>query len=152
MGIPLSPSAALVSSLPGSNAAPRKSAGLETPTFQEELAHASTESAKIDEAAKQFEALIVGQILKVSRESSDGGWLGSGEDQGGQMAVELGEQAFAQAIAARGAFGIAKLVKHNLEQGKTEQGKTEQGNSKAASSVPTEPRRIPSNSGSVPAR
>jgi Rod binding domain-containing protein len=90
---------------------------LETPTFQEALATASTETAKVDEAAKQFEALVVGQVLKVSRESSDGGWLGSGEDQGGEMAVELGEQAFAQAIAARGGFGIAKLVKANLERG-----------------------------------
>jgi Rod binding domain-containing protein len=117
MGIPLSPSAALLAATPSSGTLSKKTTSLETPTFQEALATASTESAKVDEAAKQFEALVVGQVLKVSRESSDGGWLGSGEDQGGEMAVELGEQAFAQAIAARGGFGIAKLVKANLERG-----------------------------------
>jgi Rod binding domain-containing protein len=116
MGIPLSPSAALLAATPSSGTLSKKTTSLETPTFQEALATASTESAKVDEAAKQFEALVVGQVLKVSRESSDGGWLGSGEDQGGEMAVELGEQAFAQAIAARGGFGIAKLVKANLER------------------------------------
>jgi len=123
MGIPLSPSAALLAATPSSGVLSKetteKTTGLETPTFQEALASASSESAKVNEAAKQFEALVVGQVLKVSRESSDGGWLGSGEDQGGEMAVELGEQAFAQAIAARGGFGIAKLVKANLERGKT---------------------------------
>jgi len=139
MGIPLSPSAAILASTASSGSAPKKTSSLATPTFQEELAHASSESGKVDEAAKQFEALIVGQVLKTARESADG-WLGTGEDQGGQLAVELGEQAFAQAVAARGAFGIAKLVKSNLDHGKT----------KAASSGPTLLRQAPLNNG--PAR
>ena len=136
MGIPLSPAAAILASPSSSALTLKKTPGLETPTFQEALSRASSESGKVNEAAKQFEALIVGQVLKASRESSDGGWLGSGEDQGGELAVELGEQAFAQAIAARGGFGIAKLVKANLEHGKT----------KAASSGPTAPRPVPARS------
>ncbi len=119
MGISLSPSAAILTTPSDSGLSlSKKTASLATPTFQEALSHASSESGKVDEAAKQFEALIVGQVLKVSRESSDGGWLGSGEDQGGELAVELGEQAFAQAIAARGGLGIAKLVKASLDKTK----------------------------------
>jgi Rod binding domain-containing protein len=83
-------------------------------TFHQVLAQASTSSEKLAGAAKQFEALIMGQVLKTARESSDGGWLGTGEDQTGQLALELAEQQFAQALSARGGLGIAKLVTANL--------------------------------------
>jgi flagellar protein FlgJ len=64
--------------------------------------------------AKQFEALIVGQVLKAAREASDGGWLGTDDDQTGELALEMAEQGFAQAVAARGGLGISKAVVTNL--------------------------------------
>jgi Rod binding domain-containing protein len=69
---------------------------------------------KLEGAAKQFEALMVGEILKSARESSDAGWLGTDSDESGSLAVEMGEQQFAQAIADRGGLGIAKMVMRNL--------------------------------------
>jgi peptidoglycan hydrolase FlgJ len=72
--------------------------------------------SKIADAAKQFEALMLGQILKTARESSDGGWLGTGDDHSGELALELGEQQFAQAMSSRGGLGIAKLVTAGLDR------------------------------------
>src|ERR1700722_1291802 len=74
---------------------------------------------KISGVAKQFEALMIGQLLKSAREGSGGGWLGdedNQDDQTGSMVMELGEQGLAQAIAAHGGLGIAKMVTASLER------------------------------------
>jgi Rod binding domain-containing protein len=84
--------------------------------FHEALADASSKTRKIADAAKQFEALVAGQVLKAARESSQGGWLGNDDDQTGELTLEMAEQAFAQALAARGDFGIAKIVTAALER------------------------------------
>jgi|SRR5579864_3125737 len=86
-------------------------------SFQDALAQASASNpSKIADAAKQFEALMLGQILKAARESSDGGWLGTGDDHAGELALDMAEQQLAQAMSARGGLGIAKLVTAGLER------------------------------------
>jgi flagellar protein FlgJ len=75
---------------------------------------------KISGVAKQFEALLVGQILKSAREASGGGWMGNEDDQDdqtGSLVMEMAEQGLSQAIAAHGGLGIAKMVTANLERG-----------------------------------
>jgi Rod binding domain-containing protein len=88
-------------------------------TFEQTLASAtsgtSSEADKLKSAAKQFEALMVGEVLKAARSSSDGGWLGTGDDQSGQLAMELGEQQLAQALASTGGLGIARMVTKSLQ-------------------------------------
>ena len=100
---------------------PQRTAATSNPSgasFQEALNKASSsDPSKIADAAKQFEALMLGQILKASRDSSDGGWLGTGDDQAGSLAVEMAEQQFAQAMSAKGGFGIAKLVTAGIDRG-----------------------------------
>lgn len=104
---------------------PRNDATIpENATFHDALQSASQKDTpeKIAGVAKQFEALMVGQILKTARESSGGGWLSSeddNDDQTGSMVMELGEQGLAQAIAARGGLGIAKMVTANIERAQT---------------------------------
>jgi len=74
---------------------------------------------KILGVAKQFEALMIGQMLKSSREASGGGWLGNEDnqdDQTGSLVMEMAEQGLSQAIAAHGGLGIAKMVTANLER------------------------------------
>jgi Rod binding domain-containing protein len=68
--------------------------------------------AKIRQAATDFEALLLGQMLKSAREASGGGLTGDGADDSPENStlVELGEQQFAQALAASGGLGIAKMV------------------------------------------
>jgi len=81
---------------------------------------ACSDSSKVAKAAKDFEALMVGQVLKIARESSDGGWLGTGnEDQAGGLAMDIAEQQFAQALAAGGGLGISKLVTDGLARGRS---------------------------------
>ena len=88
-------------------------------TFHQALANASSDDKKLADTAKQFEAVMAGEILKAARASSQGGWLGSSDsedDQTGEMTVELAEQGLAQGLAATGAFGIAKMVIANLHR------------------------------------
>jgi len=86
--------------------------------FQETTRQAET-PGKILGVAKQFEALMIGQMLKSAREASGGGWLGNEDnqdDQTGSLVMEMAEQGLSQAIAAHGGLGIAKMVTANLER------------------------------------
>ena len=118
MGIPLLNPASLLSSQPLPSVKSTQSPDGES--FHAALADESAKKPdKIADSAKQFEALMIGQLLKSARESSGGGWLGNEddqEDQTGSMVMELAEQGFSQAMAARGGLGIAKMVTANLEQ------------------------------------
>ena len=71
--------------------------------------------ASVKQAAMQFEALLIGEILKSARTDSGGGWLGSGGDQAGESMSELAEQQVAQVLSASGAFGMTKLIEQGLE-------------------------------------
>ena len=64
-------------------------------------------------AARQFEALLIAQMLKSARETSSG-WLGTGEDQAAEPAMALAEEHFAQALSASGGLGLARLIEKNL--------------------------------------
>ena len=89
-------------------------------TFHQALDAATSKPDKIAESSKQFEALMIGQLLRSARESSGGGWLdtedGKDDDQTGSMVMEMAEQGFAQAMSTRGGLGIAKMVTANLER------------------------------------
>ena len=76
-------------------------------------AHKPDDPAKIRDAAQQFEALLLGQILRSMREGGKG-WLGSGEDPSGDCATEYAEQAFAGAMAKQGGLGLADLIAAGL--------------------------------------
>jgi peptidoglycan hydrolase FlgJ len=71
--------------------------------------------AKIRESAKQFEALLIGQMLK-SMHDSEGGWLGTGGDESSSSAMEYAEESFAQALASRGGLGLAAVVVKGFEK------------------------------------
>jgi len=65
----------------------------------------------LDEVAGQFEALLVGQMLKSMRESVSGGWLGTGDDPSGGAVSDLAEQHLAAVIASNGGFGLAATIR-----------------------------------------
>src|SRR6476469_9175979 len=73
-----------------------------------------TSPDKIEHAAKQFESLLIGQILKSMHEAGSSGWMGGGEDQSSESAMELAEEQFAQALASRGGFGLSRLIIQGL--------------------------------------
>jgi Rod binding domain-containing protein len=68
---------------------------------------------KIKGAASSFEALLIGQMMK-SMHDSEGGWLGTGDDESAQSAMEYADESFAQALTASGGLGIASLVSKGL--------------------------------------
>jgi Rod binding domain-containing protein len=68
------------------------------------------QAARVADAGRQFEALLLGQILKTVQASSSGGWLGTEEDQSAGSMMELAGEQFAQALAAQGGLGLAKMV------------------------------------------
>ena len=72
--------------------------------------------ARVLETARQFESLLIAQLMKSIREGSEG-WLGSGADQASEAAIGLAEEQFAQALAHQGGLGLASLVESGLERG-----------------------------------
>ncbi len=77
-------------------------------------AHAPDNPAKVHDAAQQFEALLIGQILRTERESGNG-WLGSGGDSASDCATEYAEQQFATLLARQGGLGLASLISKGLQ-------------------------------------
>ena len=71
--------------------------------------------AKIRDAAQQFEALLLGQILRSARENG-GGWLASGSPT--DSLTEFAEQHLASLLAQQGGLGLAGLISQGLESGR----------------------------------
>ncbi|MBZ5622771.1 MAG: hypothetical protein LAQ69_29155 [Acidobacteriia bacterium] len=68
---------------------------------------------RVRDAAQQFEALLIGQILRSVRESGSG-WLGSGNDSSSDCATEYAEQHLATTLAQQGGLGLADLISQGL--------------------------------------
>lgn len=74
------------------------------------------------EAARQFEALLIGQMLRTAHESGAGGALGSDEDSSAQTMWDVSAQQFAQVLANNGGLGLARLITQGLEDRETAAG------------------------------
>jgi flagellar protein FlgJ len=70
---------------------------------------------KVHDAAQQFEALLMGQILRSARQSGSG-WLGGGEDSSAECATDYAEQQFAAVLAQQGGLGLAHMIAKGLER------------------------------------
>ena len=84
------------------------------PTIGDPSAAPVKGQTKTAEAARQFEALLIGQMLKSMRDS-EGGWLGTGDDEASASGMEYAQEMFAQSLAANGGLGMAKLVMRGLD-------------------------------------
>jgi Rod binding domain-containing protein len=65
-------------------------------------------------AAKDFEALLLSQMLRSVREEGSG-WLGTGDDQSSDAAFGMGEEQLARALSASGGLGLSKLIDSGLK-------------------------------------
>ena len=70
---------------------------------------------KIKDAASQFEALLIGQILKTAHEDSDGGW-GGDSDPASASAMDFANDYFARAMASKGGLGLTNMIVKGLEK------------------------------------
>jgi Rod binding domain-containing protein len=68
----------------------------------------------IAKAATQFEALLIGQLLKSARDSGEGGWFGTDGDEAGSTLTEMSEQQLSSAMASSGGLGLAKMIQSGL--------------------------------------
>src|SRR5882672_10121756 len=66
-------------------------------------------------ASKDFEALLIGQMLRSVREEGSG-WLDTGDDQASSAAFGLGEEQLARAITSRGGFGLSRVIEEGLRK------------------------------------
>jgi len=88
-----------------------------SPTLSQPVPSASPKTddpAKIREAAQQFEALLLTQLLQSAHPS--GGWLGSGDDGASDTASSFAEQQLAVMMARQGGIGLANLVATGLQR------------------------------------
>lgn len=83
-----------------------------SPIFPEASAPARNEAAKARDAAQQFEALLLTQILRSVRESGSG--FGKAAESG-DCATDFAEQQFARVLAQQGGLGLAALIAAGLE-------------------------------------
>ncbi|HLI87027.1 MAG TPA: hypothetical protein VKV17_24180 [Bryobacteraceae bacterium] len=90
------------------------SVGLSSPPVDTSLMGPPSHPTSARDAAQQFEALLLSEIMRSERESG-GGWLGSGEDASGDSAVEFAEQQLASVLARQGGLGLAGLISSGLE-------------------------------------
>ncbi|HEV1284592.1 MAG TPA: rod-binding protein [Bryobacteraceae bacterium] len=68
-------------------------------------------STKVEGAAKQFEALMIAQMLRTARENTED------QDSSGSTMLDMADQQFSQVLANNGGFGLAKLVVNGINQG-----------------------------------
>ena len=72
---------------------------------------ATPASTKVEGAAKQFEALMVAQMLRTARENTED------QDSSGSTMLDMADQQFSQLLANNGGLGLAKLVVNGINQG-----------------------------------
>ena len=71
---------------------------------------------KIKDAASQFEALLMGQILKAAHEENGDGWGDEESDQASATAKDFANDYFARALASTGGLGLSKMIVAGLNR------------------------------------
>lgn len=75
---------------------------------------AASTPSKLHNAAQQFEALVISEMLRSEREAGSEGWMGSGEDSGDDSAMDMAEGQLSNALAAGGGLGLAKMIEKTM--------------------------------------
>jgi len=78
---------------------------------------AASNAVKLKDAAGQFEALLIAQMLKSARETDSGGWTGE-SDQSKSAIMDMAEQQLAELLGSQGSLGLARMVVDRLSQKK----------------------------------
>jgi Rod binding domain-containing protein len=83
------------------------------------------DKVKLIESARQFEALLIAQMLRSARESG-GGWMGSGEDETSSATVGMAEEHLAQTLAQQGGLGLSTMIVEGLTKDQIARSQKEQ--------------------------
>ncbi len=103
-------SAAVSPATAGSSAAPISSAAPGSPK-----AASATEKSKLADAAKQFESLLMAQILKSATPEGEDGLLSGTGDSSTQSIYQMALESFAAVLGQQGGLGLAGSVTDQLK-------------------------------------
>ena len=78
----------------------------------------SKKPADTAQTASDFEALMIGQMLKSARADSQG-WLGTGEDTSAASLIEMAEEQISKVLAQGGGIGLGKMIRDSLQAQKS---------------------------------
>lgn len=78
--------------------------------------HKNDSPEKIKDAASQFEALLIGQILKAAHGDSDEGAFGGDADPASASAMDFANDYFARAMASKGGLGLSSMIAAGLQK------------------------------------
>jgi Rod binding domain-containing protein len=71
---------------------------------------------RLREAAKDFEALLIGQILRSFRSEIEEGCLTAGGSSAGATMLEFAEQHLAQVLSRQGGLGLHEIIVQGLRR------------------------------------
>jgi Rod binding domain-containing protein len=69
------------------------------------------------QTATDFEALLIGQMLKSARADCQG-WFGTGEDTSSASLIEMAEEQIAKVLAQSGGLGLHSIIEKPLANAK----------------------------------
>ena len=72
---------------------------------------AASQTAKLRDAAQQFEALFVSQLMRSAREASQA----ESSDQTSEVMMEVAEEQIALALSRQGGLGLAQSVLNQIQ-------------------------------------
>ena len=78
--------------------------------------HKADSPEKIKDAASQFEALMISQILKAAHGDSDEGAFGGETDPASASAMDFANDYFARAMAQKGGLGLSHMIVGGLQK------------------------------------
>jgi Rod binding domain-containing protein len=78
--------------------------------------HTPDSPEKIKDAASQFEALLIGQILKAAHGDSEEASFGGESDPASASAMDFANDYFARAMAAKGGLGLTNMIANGLQK------------------------------------
>src|SRR5437773_12324656 len=89
--------------------------GITTPIFAgasmdplKPAAERKNDPGRVEHAARQFESLMISEMMKSIREAEEDETEGE-KDQSASAVMQLADEQFAQALAARGGLGLAQI-------------------------------------------
>lgn len=94
--------------------------GVDSPTLSGSTPANRKKSEQIREAARDFEALLIQQLLRSAREAGAGAGMGS-DDQSFDSIMDFSEQQIARMLTASGGLGLSSLIARGLESGRAEE-------------------------------
>lgn len=78
---------------------------------------ASSQAGKIHQAAQQFEAMMIGEMLKSVRESTSSNLSDDDPQDPGQDSLSgMAESTFANALAKSGGLGLTHMIEQGVSQ------------------------------------